>query len=497
MKNFFTFLLLGLAVAFVSCDDENTENDAKWFQPLQTTVSGTTVEVSCLTRFGDGVLGNLGIGFIYAPSGTGDSVEATNCTIEGSRMSATLSGLSAETDYTVYAFADLSAGRMLSKAAVFRTGTAGEAPDPGPDPEPDEPAFGTPLATEVTTTTATLNCALTFDLLTTNYVVYFRYKTAATTYARVNALPVSGVMTASLSGLTPGTAYEFQLCVDWDGKTFTSASASFTTDEQGVTPPPGGGDTKYAGWAELPVEVNKSGDYYYAYHMRADAKKIRNYSICYSAEMRCAVWTAMPMHQSYDGSAGRNEKWAYDPIIPQSVQPNLKKSYTDVFSRGHMVASNERQVSVSTNQQTFYYTNMAPQYQNEFNGGIWGSLENVSDKMMCSDTLYVVTGAYFANKNKTCKDNNGKTIVVPTHFYKLMIRSKNGNTKKPLWELSSSEIECAGWWLEHKNSYGTKDKISAQYMKSVAEIERLTEIKFFTNIPNAPKESYNASFWGM
>lgn len=100
-----------------------------------------------------------------------------------------------------------------------------------------------------------------------------------------------------------------------------------------------------------------------------------------------------------------------------------------------MLASNDRQSDRATNGQTFYYTNMSPQIQDRFNASIWAALERNCHNMICSDTLYMVTGAYFENTNTTCEDNpdpdNDKpsfTVVVPTHFYKVLIRSKSGNT---------------------------------------------------------------------
>lgn len=359
--------------------------------------------------------------------------------------------------------------------------------------QPAEPTFGTPSHTSVTESQASVSCSFFYDGEEPLTAVYFAYKLAGGAEQQVAVTTAAGDKSTALTGLAASTTYTYRLAVEIGDRSYSSATASFTTAS-------GGGQTggaRYSGWAELPVEVEKSGDFYYAYHMRADSKSVRNFSICYSAAMRCAVWTAAPMHTCYDGSAGRNDSWQYDPVIPQSVQPNLKNSYKGGYSRGHMVASSDRQVSVSTNRQTFYFTNMAPQYQNHFNGGIWEKLEKWCLSQRCSDTLYVVTGAHFANTNRTCSDKSGATVVVPTHFYKILMRSKSGNTRKPLWELSSDQIECVGFWFEHNESYATTEKPTSKYMKSVAEIERLTGFTFYPNVPNAPKETFNANYWGM
>lgn len=273
-------------------------------------------------------------------------------------------------------------------------------------------------------------------------------------------------------------------------------------DDDVVTPPDDDSQTPPAvtsrGWFELPIETEKAGDYYFAHHMRSDAPTKRNYSICYSADYHCAVWTAHIAHPSFNGSAGRNETWTWDPQIPQSVQPSLKSSYEGSYSRGHMVASGDRQISAATNRQTFYYTNMAPQIQNEFNGGIWNKLENRTQTTFnCSDTLYIVTGSHWENESRFCYDNSNKRVVVPTHFYKVLIRSKSGSSGKPLTALSASEIKCVVFWLPHDTSAGTKGDVSVKHLISVAEAERRTNITFFPNVPNAPKETFSASEWGF
>ena len=399
MKKIFALLIAALSVAFVTCGDETTDNVNDWFLAPESSVDGTTVSLTCLTRFGDGVLEGLGAGFSCAAL-TDAGVDYTDVTVDGNRLSARVSGLQPETTYVFYAYADLPTGRTRSASAAFETGKGGDDPGPGPDPDPD----------------------------------------------------------------------------------------------------PDPGLTKYTGWAELPAVQDRPDDYYYAAHYCNGAPGGRNYSVCYSKDMRGPIWVAYPMHESYTkGTAGgQNQDWKFDPVIPAFVQPDLSSSYKasgdGSFSRGHMLASNDRQSDKATNKQTFYYTNMSPQIQNGFNGGIWATFEKKCHNMICSDTLYMVTGAYFANENTTCKDNSNpqKTVIVPTHFYKVLIRSKSGNTGRPLWELSADEIECAGYWFEHKAYSGASP---SQFIKSVAWIEEKTKLSFFTNVPNAPKEKLDAAFW--
>lgn len=157
-----------------------------------------------------------------------------------------------------------------------------------------------------------------------------------------------------------------------------------------------------------------------------------------------------------------------------------------------MLASNDRTASLGINEQTFYVTNVAPQWQNSFNGGVWMSLEEDCWKNICADTLYVVSGVYFANDNTTVTDQSGKTCVVPTNFYRVLMRSKAGDTGKTLWELPADQIQCVGFWFENRAYPSGKPSAN---MTSVAEIERKVEFKFFANVPQAPKDTYDKSDW--
>ena len=47
---------------------------------------------------------------------------------------------------------------------------------------------------------------------------------------------------------------------------------------------------------------------------------------------------------------------------------------------------------------------------------------------MCADTLYVVTGCYFDGTEGTTTDNGGNPCPVPTHYYKVLLRTKQGTT---------------------------------------------------------------------
>jgi len=262
----------------------------------------------------------------------------------------------------------------------------------------------------------------------------------------------------------------------------------------GTTPTPTSG-AKYSGWAELPAQLAES-DYHYAYHMRADASTIRNFSVCYSASKMCPVWVAAPMHDSYTGSSGRTNAYQTDPDI-DCTQAGKWTGYT----RGHMLGSSERTVSAATNRQVFYYSNIAPQLgQPYFNtgGGAWNTLEDWVDTQWQdkADTTYQIIGCYWANNNTKV----GSTTI-PTHYYKILLRTKN-HVNKWVVNCSSDELQCIAIMVEHRTYSSNEVAKPSEYfsrgmLHTVAEMEQMTGFTFFPNVPNAPKGSYSRSDWGL
>lgn len=252
------------------------------------------------------------------------------------------------------------------------------------------------------------------------------------------------------------------------------------------------------GWAEMPAMPSMESCEYCFHDKLPSNNALRNYSFCFDKEKHCALWVAYPLHQCYtEGEGKRTNKWAYDPCcVDDAYEPNLKNAYypqngtSYSHSRGHQLPSADRLASSEDNATTFYFSNMTPQLQS-LNGATWEILESdIRKKWMCPDTLYVVTGAHFAEGYGYAYDEKGqgKPCAVPTHYYKVILRTKSGNSAKWVGDCTSEELQCIGFWFEHKAK-------APRVIMSVAEIEEKTGITFFVNIPNAPKDICNTEEW--
>lgn len=322
-------------------------------------------------------------------------------------------------------------------------------------------------------------------------------------------------ISARLTGLDPETGYRVHAYVKLGASRILSDGAEFTT-----LPGDGGGDgdgdggvsgpTRYSGWPELLAEQESNSDYYYAYHLCPDLTirgyKARNYTVCFSAEHHCPVWVAAPRHACYEGTANRTNAYKADPDIPSGIQ-YYSKSTDSGCNKGHMLGSAERTCSRAVNEQVFYFSNIAPQYSSGFNtgGGGWNLLEDWIDTKVCADTTYLVIGTYFdryedrygntaSPKKISFGDRND--VSCPTMFYIAVLRTKKGDTGKSVRECSADELMCAAFVRCHNNALKGK-QVSSKDMYSIAELEELTGFTYFPNVPNAPKDSYKASDWGL
>lgn len=338
---------------------------------------------------------------------------------------------------------------------------------------------------------------------------YFYGEQLATTPAAT-----SGTFSATISGLKASTKYYYKAIIVVAGNEYEGEVRSFTTNSESGSG--SGSDYTTRGWFELPSinDTDRNGvdddnaNIYYAYHsFNYGGRSRRNYSVCFSGTHHCPLWIAAPRHSFYSQKGtSRSDAYRRDPDIPESVQYSSKDTGGGC-NKGHMLGSAERLVSAECNRQVFYYSNIAPQLSAGFNtgGGGWNILEDYMDTMIPSDTLYEVIGCYFDEYT----DGYGNTVSpkkiafggrsdvsFPTMFYYAVIRTKSGKTGKSLRDCSASELQCVAFVRSHTNDLKGQ-KPSSRELMSISDLEKITGFTYFVNIPNAPKDTFKASDWGL
>lgn len=300
----------------------------------------------------------------------------------------------------------------------------------------------------------------------------------------------------------------------------TSVSGIITScgdDDDGINYAGGGGSSSkddnsnasignsYAMRYEVP-KIRKGKGIYFVYHeanvSNTSTQKTMNYCLEYDSAAFHSRWVAF----SFDATTraknvSRSNTWAEDPKLPASCR--LTTDYFQGYDRGHICASYDRLFSTEANQKTFYMSNMSPQI-GSFNANYWVALEQLIQgwgRLGNYANLYVCKGGTIDNDKKQVKSYvnhalaNGKyvNVVVPKYYFAAVLAESTNKT-----------YQAIGFWMEHKNYGYSGDNYATSYMMkehalSIDELEKLTGIDFFCNLPNTLEDnveaSYNESAW--
>ena len=257
-----------------------------------------------------------------------------------------------------------------------------------------------------------------------------------------------------------------------------------------------------AKWLELPA-TNDPNLYFFTHSMTQGQYKGRNYSFYLDPVARVSRWVAYPLNKGLIGSGSRTNAWGLDPKVPEFYQPvifsGFRGSEQGVFyERGHQLPSADRYGS-GVNETTFYGTNMTPQL-GSLNEEAWAALEGyVRNWSYQFDTLYVVTGADLTGSTKYAEDNYGKSIRVPSGYYKALLGYKKNGVVGTSG--STGGYTAVGFYFEHKAYTNSASIVMAQAM-TIDELETRTGVDFFVNPPArigddlaAKVESTSDSWW--
>lgn len=220
----------------------------------------------------------------------------------------------------------------------------------------------------------------------------------------------------------------------------------------------------------------------------------------FDTAQRHSVWVAFVFNNALrQRNVSRSDRWRHDPIIPVQYQwayPVTRNHRGDItipsftvagaFDRGHIVASEDRVFNLLSNWETFYTSNISPQFS-RFNqrGGLWFNLEiRVREWAANFDTLYVVKGAAI-NQAGTIYTVNGQEHVFEGVETLGTIAARNNVTIARYWFMAmvgrnGDTFTGIAFWME--NNPNSRGQPSQTHAVTIRELEHLTGINFFPNL---------------
>lgn len=225
-----------------------------------------------------------------------------------------------------------------------------------------------------------------------------------------------------------------------------------------------------------------------------------NFCTEWDCDKKSQRWSCYQLHRGFSGNHSRTGSFTADPALSEGDYW-AEYTYFPGFDRGHICPSADRTFSKEANDQTFYMSNMQPQYhafngfdsKNNKNKGLWlcmeQQLQTWASNLGPKDTIFVCKGGTIDDEKNIIKRIDGK-LIVPKYFFTAILRKYYINGKH--------EYIALGYWCDQTNSYRTNETIK-QHCMSIEKLEQLTGIDFFCNLPDDieanVEKNYNESSW--
>ena len=204
------------------------------------------------------------------------------------------------------------------------------------------------------------------------------------------------------------------------------------------------------------------------------------YTFQYNESTEQADWVAYELTlDELNGTVERTNNFKPDPNVSTGTATD-EDYYKSGYDRGHLAPAADMTWSEQAMTESFYYSNMSPQYAS-FNRGIWRQLEGRTRKWAAAfDRLLIVSGPLFLGNSTVIGPNK---VSIPSHYFKVLL------------VFNDSVKEGVAFILPNKK--GEADLFS--YAVTIDSVEQATGIDFYAALPNREERkiesTLNREFW--
>jgi endonuclease G len=200
------------------------------------------------------------------------------------------------------------------------------------------------------------------------------------------------------------------------------------------------------------------------------------YVVEYSVKRKTPYWSAELVQK--DGlliKEPRVNAFRADPDLAKG-QSAIPEDYTNTgYDKGHMSPVGDMHINSSAMLESFYMTNMVPQDPGNNRAG-WRELEEYIRELVISrGQLFVITGPVY--DTETPKTIGKNKVAVPTRLYKIVV---------------DLQAKTSMSFIVANAPFGITE--IEKHLTTIAEIEKVTGIKFFPASSVLLKEA--TTLWG-
>ncbi len=210
--------------------------------------------------------------------------------------------------------------------------------------------------------------------------------------------------------------------------------------------------------------------------------------ISYNGARKNPNYVAYQLNSGWKGFASRQDDFRVDSSLPVSIPQAVLSDYSSSgWDRGHMCASDDRDVSVPDNSATFLLTNMIPQAPGN-NQGPWRIMEAYLQCLAVVEgkEIFVATGGLYEGATQYTK--SGSTVMVPSHTWKVAtILGAVGQGPDDVTALTRTISVIL------PNDQATSYQAWRNYRVSVRDVEARTGYDFHSDVAPLTQNSIEAS----
>lgn len=189
------------------------------------------------------------------------------------------------------------------------------------------------------------------------------------------------------------------------------------------------------------------------------------YTVSYNKDLRLPNWVSYELtRQETKGKEKRGNNFIADPFVKGAIATNSDYARSG-YDKGHMAPAADMKWSPAAMKESFYFSNMCPQHP-QLNRRGWKNLEEkIRDWAVADSAIIIICGPILEKQSKTIGKNK---VAVPKQFFKVILSP----FVKP--------VRGIGFLFNNEMAV---DPLST-YVVTIDSIERLTNMDFFTALPD-------------
>lgn len=197
------------------------------------------------------------------------------------------------------------------------------------------------------------------------------------------------------------------------------------------------------------------------------------YTVSYNKDTKLPNWVSYELTRAETkGKEKRSNRFIADPLVKGAIATNADYTRSG-YDKGHMAPAADMKWSPVAMNESFYFSNMCPQHP-QLNRRGWKKLEDkIRDWAVADSAIIIICGPVIKKQPKTIGKNK---VVVPQQFFKVILSP----FVKPM--------RAIGFLFDNEQSV---DPLSA-YVVTVDSIERLTNMDFFSLLPDEVENKIEA-----